>query len=157
MSNPDMTRVTRAPISIDNCGMAKASALLGDKWTLLILREAFYGVLRFADMQADIAIPKAALSNRLAKLVAAGVLTKQPYQDPNARTRYEYHLSAAGRDVSTVLIALMNWGDTHLADGQPSIALIDKSTGQGVRAGLLDDNGNPVVPAQISAQIPKPS
>jgi len=94
--------------------MALAAQLLGDKWTLLVLREAFYGVQRYDDMLQDLGAPRATLTNRLTKLVAAGILNKQAYQETGDRERFGYQLTDAGRDLANTLIALTEWGETHL-------------------------------------------
>jgi DNA-binding HxlR family transcriptional regulator len=94
--------------------------VIGDRWTLLILRDVFRGVRRFSQLQADLGIARNLLADRLAKLVGHGVLEKIPYQ---ARpVRHEYRLTAKGADLSTALIALMGWGDRWYAtNGAPTI------------------------------------
>jgi DNA-binding HxlR family transcriptional regulator len=101
------------------CSIARAMEILGERWTFLILREAFYGVRRFSDMQRNLGIARNILSTRLQSLVGAGVLERVPYQeDP---PRYEYRLTAAGRDLYPSIVTLMRWGDRHLGgdDGPP--------------------------------------
>jgi DNA-binding HxlR family transcriptional regulator len=89
--------------------MALACDLLGDRWTMLIIREAFYGVSRFDDLQSDLGIPRGMLSDRLKKLVNLGILERRPYREGTARARAEYHLGARGADLGIPLIALMQW------------------------------------------------
>jgi DNA-binding HxlR family transcriptional regulator len=94
------------------CSIARAMEILGERWTFLILRECFYGVRRFSDMQRNLGIARNILSTRLQSLVAAGVLERVPYQaDP---PRFEYRLTEAGRDLYPSIVTLMRWGDRHL-------------------------------------------
>ena len=98
----------------DPCSIGRTLELIGEKWSLLVLREVFSGVRRFDDLQRRIGAPRQVLSARLATLVAAGVLRRHPYQDPGRRTRYEYRLTAAGMDLYPVLVGLLRWGDRYL-------------------------------------------
>ncbi len=94
-----------------DCSIARALEVIGERWTLLIVRDAFYGVQRFNDFQAHLDIPKAVLSDRLGGLVKDGVLERRP--DPSHAGRHLYELRAAGRDLWPVLHALLVWGDHH--------------------------------------------
>jgi DNA-binding HxlR family transcriptional regulator len=96
--------------------------LLGDQWTLLVLREAFYGVTRFDQFHISLGIARNTLTERLDRLVGAGLLTRARYQDKPAR--YEYLLSDMGTDFLPALLALMHWGDRWLDDGSgPPVAV----------------------------------
>ena len=90
--------------------------LLGDWWTPLVLREAFYGVRRFDDFQRELGIARNTLTDRLHRLVGEGLLEKQPYQ--REPTRYDYVLTEKGRDFFGVLAAMSRWGDRWLAGGK---------------------------------------
>ncbi|MBA2323151.1 MAG: helix-turn-helix transcriptional regulator [Pseudonocardiales bacterium] len=94
-----------------DCALARALEVIGERWTLLIVRDAFYGVRRFNDLQAHLDVPKAVLSDRLSGLVEDGVLERRP--DPEHRGRHLYELTAAGRDLWPVLHALLSWGARH--------------------------------------------
>jgi DNA-binding HxlR family transcriptional regulator len=94
-----------------DCSLARALEVIGERWTLLIVRDAFYGVRRFNDFQAHLDIPKAVLSDRLSGLVEDGILRRSP--DPQHAGRHIYELAAAGRDLWPVLNALLVWGDRH--------------------------------------------
>ena len=94
-----------------NCAIGAAVAILGERPTFLVLREAFNGVRRFADMQRRTGIPRQVLSDRLGRLVEEGLLRKMPYQDSGQRSRHEYRLTAKGLDLYPVLVGLMQWGD----------------------------------------------
>ncbi|MHA6757655.1 winged helix-turn-helix transcriptional regulator [Streptacidiphilus sp. PAMC 29251] len=96
------------------CTVARTMDLLGDWWTPLVLREAFYGIRRFDEFQQGLGIARNTLSDRLRRLVEEGLLDKQPYQtDP---LRYDYVLTEKGEDFFPVLVAMMRWGDRWLAD-----------------------------------------
>src|SRR5262245_60242931 len=97
------------------CSIARTMDLLGDQWTLLVLREAFYGVTRFDQFQTSLGIARNTLTERLDRLVGAGLLERVRYQVKPAR--YEYVLTVMGRDFFPALTAIMRWGDRWLDDG----------------------------------------
>ena len=101
------------------CPIGRAAEVLGDRWTLLILRNATVGTTRFDDFKSDLGIADNILSNRLGRLVDAGLMTKVPYRD-NGRSRNEYRLTSAGADVLPLLHALAAWGQQHTEPGQPA-------------------------------------
>jgi len=90
---------------------------VGDRWTFLVLREAFFGVRRFTDFQRNLGVARNLLSDRLGQLVANGIMVRQPYQE--RPVRYEYRLTDKGRDLYGITVALMRWGDRWLADTPP--------------------------------------
>jgi DNA-binding HxlR family transcriptional regulator len=94
-----------------DCALARALEVVGERWTLLIIRDALYGVRRFNDFQAHLDIPKAILSDRLNGLVSDGVFERLP--DPDHRGRHLYQLSQAGKDLWPVIHALLVWGDRY--------------------------------------------
>jgi DNA-binding HxlR family transcriptional regulator len=103
------------------CSVARTVSVIGDRWTLLILRDCFLRVRRFEDFQARLGITRHVLADRLRKLVKAGVLRKVPYQ---ARPkRHEYRLTDKGLDLHAVLLAIVHWGDVHMAGkgGRPML------------------------------------
>jgi DNA-binding HxlR family transcriptional regulator len=104
-----------------NCTIAAALAIVGERSTFLVLREAFHGVRRFDDMQRRTGLPRQVLSNRLSRLVGEGILRKQPYREQGQRPRAEYRLTDKGIELFPVIVALMTWGDTYAAgpDGPP--------------------------------------
>jgi DNA-binding HxlR family transcriptional regulator len=100
------------------CSIARTLELVGERWTLLILRDVFLGVRRFDDFQRSLGIARNVLTDRLTRLVDEGILERRPYQE--RPERFEYRLTAKGRDLWPVLHALVTWGDTHAApDGPP--------------------------------------
>ena len=98
----------------DACSIARTLELVGEKWSLLVLREVFSGVRRFDDLRRRTGAPRQVLSARLGTLVDAGLLRRHPYQEPGQRTRDEYRLTTAGMDLYPVLVALLRWGDRYL-------------------------------------------
>jgi DNA-binding HxlR family transcriptional regulator len=105
------SKTTPSPRS---CPIARALELFGDRWTLLVLREVFYGVHRFEGFVAMTGAPRDILSGRLARLVDGGLLSKRPYNEGG--TRFEYHLTRKGLASRPILIALGEFGETELPD-----------------------------------------
>lgn len=154
MTAPDSAIIPER-VPVEDCSLAGALALLGDRWTLLVLREAFYGVRRFEDMRRDLGTSRTVLSDRLATLVDAGLLAKEPYREGRQRTRHWYRLTKKGTDLFPALIALMQWGDRHLGKGgQPRLVLCDARTGKPVRAALISEDGEVIThPGNLKAEI----
>jgi DNA-binding HxlR family transcriptional regulator len=94
------------------CSVARTLEVVGEKWSLLAIREVFLGVRRFEEMLANIGAPRDTLANRLRTLVEAGILEKRRYSERPPRD--EYVLTDAGRDLYPVILSLMQWGDKHL-------------------------------------------
>ena len=142
--------------TLPTCSIARALDLVGDRWALLILREAHRGFTRFADFREVLGIAPNILANRLAALVEAGVLEKHEYRAEGERTRSSYHLTPAGVDLKIVLAALQQWGEVHVprADG-PTVLRRNTRTGGLATVGFLDENGEPV-PAEDVAFEPVP-
>lgn len=110
------------------CSIARTLEVIGDRWTLLILRDVFRGVRRFEQLHRDLGIARNLLTDRLGRLVEEGVLVKVPYQD--RPPRYEYRLSPKGADLSPALIALMHWGDRWYAESGPPTVLVHDACGE---------------------------
>src|ERR1700728_4331417 len=108
-----MTAVTSQPRA---CSIARALDVVGEKWALLAVREVFLGNRRFDEMVHRTGAPRDTLAARLRTLTGAGILERRRYCEHPAR--FEYHLTAAGRDLYPVIITLMRWGDQYLADEQ---------------------------------------
>jgi DNA-binding HxlR family transcriptional regulator len=108
------------------CSIAGALDVIGDRWTILVLRDAFRGIRRFDQLQADLGVARNVLADRLARLVDHGVMEKVRYQE--RPPRYEYRLTPKGVDLSPSLVALMRWGDKHLfADDGPPVVLVHEA------------------------------
>ncbi|ALI24270.1 MULTISPECIES: winged helix-turn-helix transcriptional regulator [Mycolicibacterium] len=119
------------PWSDDACPIARTMAVLGQRWAILIIREALLGRSRFSEFREQLGVASDVLSARLAELVAAGILEVEDYQEPGERTRSRYVLTDAGHDLVTVLAALGQWGRKHRATTKRSgYRFIEKSTGE---------------------------
>ncbi|SOY66558.1 winged helix-turn-helix transcriptional regulator [Cupriavidus taiwanensis] len=97
----------------EHCSVARTVSVIGDRWTLLVLRDCFLGVRRFHEFQQRLTISRPMLADRLGKLVEAGVLKKIAYQE--APVRHEYRLTAKGMDLHPIIMAIVHWGDVHMA------------------------------------------
>ena len=104
-----------------DCSIDSTLSVIGDRWTMLVLRDLFRGVRRFEQLRKDLGIAKNILSDRLSKLHEAGIVHQQPYQ--TNPVRYEYFLTQKGIDLSPSLVALMHWGDRWYAKGNPPTIL----------------------------------
>lgn len=106
-------------LDAEECSIARTLSVVGDRWTLLILRESFMRVRRFDQFQERLKITRHVLANRLKKLVDEGVLTRVAYQE--RPERFEYRLTTKGLDLYPVMMSLVHWGDVHMAgaDGPP--------------------------------------
>jgi len=125
--------VKRSSVGHFNCSIARALDVVGEWWSLLVLRDVFMGVRRFEAIQSDLGIARNVLSDRLSTLVDAGVLTKRRYQEhPD---RYEYVLTDMGRELAPVLGALMRWGDRWLSPDGPPMVMLHKECGEPVEWG----------------------
>ncbi len=96
------------------CSLARTVSVIGDRWTLLVLRECFLRVRRFEKFEERLGITRPVLAERLQKLVQAGVLERTRYQERPAR--YEYRLTPKGLDLYPVMMAIVHWGDVHMAE-----------------------------------------
>ncbi|WP_459568748.1 winged helix-turn-helix transcriptional regulator [Cupriavidus sp. 8B] len=119
------------------CSVARTLQIIGDRWSFLILREFFYGVRRFDEFQGRLSIATNILTDRLSRLCAEGVVERMPYQDRPAR--YEYVLTAKGRDLYGSMLVMMHWGDKWLAGGKPPLKLRHRDCGQDVHAIVVCD------------------
>jgi DNA-binding HxlR family transcriptional regulator len=145
--------IVHTQVMARTCSIARSLAVVGERWSLLVVREVALGVRRFAEIQEATGAPPAVLSARLRDLVAAGVLETRPYREPGARSRLEYRLTDAGRSLQPVLTALKDWGDAHLCDerGIPVVTL-HAECGAAVHAAMVCDNGHVVGPRELRAQ-----
>ena len=110
------------------CSIQRSLEILGDRWTILIMRDAFRGIRRFDDFRRDLGIARPVLADRLKQLVDAGVLERRQYCDRPPRD--EYRLTPMGADLSPTLVALMRWGDAWLSDDGPPTTLIHDVCGE---------------------------
>lgn len=137
-------------------------AVLGERWTLLVVREVGLGVRRFDELAEATGAPRAVLSDRLRRLVEAGVLDQRGYQVPGTRPRREYALTAAGLDLVPVLAAMVDWGEQHLPDGAgPEVGYFHNGCGGRLTARLVCQCGAQVEPgpqliASVNRLVPQP-
>ncbi|NMN98162.1 winged helix-turn-helix transcriptional regulator [Antrihabitans stalactiti] len=137
------------------CSIGKAMEVVGTRSAILILREALYGTTRFDDFAQRVGITQAVAATRLKDLTAAGLLDKQPYQEPGQRTRYEYILTEKGADLLPVVMALMQWGDKHLqgAEGAP-LSVVEAATGEPIRVEVRGADGAVTDVSELRLQLP---
>jgi DNA-binding HxlR family transcriptional regulator len=132
------------------CSVSRTLSVIGDRWTLLILRDCFLKVRRFDDFQARLGIGRPILADRLQKLVDSFVLTKVAYrQNP---TRYEYRLTQKGLDLYPVIMAIVHWGDTHMA-GKRGRPLLHRHAACGHHfdpVQVCSECGEPLDPRQVT-------
>lgn len=130
------------------CPVARAVDVLGDRWALLIVRDAFDGITRFGEFQRSLGAAKNILTTRLRALVDAGVLEVVPAVDGSAY--HEYALTDRGRDLFSLVVALRQWGEDHLfADSEPHSELLDATDQRPLRRlAVLDTHGRAVSPAE---------
>ncbi len=128
--DPGLTRYTgrvkHEELAEKECAIARTWAVIGERWTMMILRECFRGVRRFEDIQAKLQIGRNVLTDRLQLLVHEGVLERRPYQE--RPTRHEYVLTQKGEDLYPVLLAMLRWGNRYKVD-DPPLQLVHKNCG----------------------------
>jgi len=132
-----------------SCSIAGALDALGDTWSILVLRELFFGVRRFSEMLTDLGISRSVLTDRLARLVELGVVRTEPYQEPGERVRNQYRLTRKGVRLLPVMVGLMEWGDEFVNTGHPPVSLQERETGEEVRVELRTTSGRRVEPNQL--------
>lgn len=145
----------------ETCAIARTVDVLRDPWSFLVLREAFGGVTRFADFRDALSIASDVLADRLAALVAAGILRRETYQDEGSRPRADYHLTAAGFDLLPVIGALQQWGDRHLPDHRgPTVVRRRVGSDEPLDVAFVDHHGHRVdldeVTFERTAAYPNP-
>jgi DNA-binding HxlR family transcriptional regulator len=145
--------IDREEFDASRCSVARALEVMGDKWSLLLLREAFYGVRRFDDFQEHLGIARNLLGARLRKLVQDGLFERRPYQLTGSRPREEYRLTQMGKDLFPAIIALMQWGDRWLAGRRgPPVTVEHNGCGEPVQAVLMCSRGH----ARLTARDTRP-
>jgi DNA-binding HxlR family transcriptional regulator len=134
------------------CSIARALEVVGDRWTLLVIRDIALGHRRFDQLLAGLGVASNVLSARLSRLVTEGVLERVPYSERPAR--FEYQLTPKGRELAPTLLALMQWGDRHLSDKPPRIAR-RRSDGAAVSVRVVAEDGSLVEPDELEL-VPGP-
>jgi len=135
------------------CSVARTLSVVGERWTLLILRDAFFGTRRFDEFQHNLGITRHRLSERLGKLVEHGVLVKVPYND--RPVRYEYRLTRKGLGLYPVLMSLTRWGDEWMDDGEGvPLEYVHLACGNRTTPTLTcSECGEPLRPEEVTPRI----
>lgn len=132
------------------CPIARSLAVVGEKWALLIVRDALAGASRFAQFRASLGIAPDMLADRLGKLVDQGILERRSYREPGERARDEYVITPTGRELAPALAALAGWGVAHLPVAESSpFRFVDTATGSPAGAGFTDADGRAVPLANV--------
>ncbi|MES2599726.1 MAG: helix-turn-helix domain-containing protein [Pseudomonadota bacterium] len=152
----DAPLIRRSPVPPSDCNLWKAFELIGDRWILVILRSALYGVRRFDDFQNELDIPRSVLSNRLARLVENGLMERRDYREEGQRARIEYPLTKKGQSLGLSFTALTEWSDHWIGNGSGPLALRSKTTGQKLAVALVDERGKPVKKDDVETVITLP-
>lgn len=145
---------TPAVDTLSRCSIARSLEVLGEKWTLLIVRNAFMGQTRFSQFRDGLGIAKDVLADRLATLVDIGVMERRAYREPGERERFEYVLTPAGAQLKLVLGSLIGWGDENRPSGfGPSSIYIEAATGDEVHLEFRTADGRAVALENVSAIV----
>ncbi len=144
----------RTDLSQERCSIGRTLGLVGEWWSLLIIREALLGVTRYDEFQRRLGISRNALTDRLRKLVEGGVLARQPVAE-GAR-REEYVLTEMGGDLVTVLVAMRQWGDRWLSQPDaPLLRMVETATGRPVaKLEVMSDDGRRLSRAELRLAAP---
>jgi DNA-binding HxlR family transcriptional regulator len=137
------------------CPIARSLERVGEWWSILILRDAVYGLKRFDEFQKSLDIAPNMLTRRLSALVKSGLLKRQRYSDKPPR--YEYVLTDRGRDFRPVLVSLFAWGNKHFAPEGPSVLLVDSKTGAVAEPIVVDRGSGRPIPGPGYSLIPGPA
>lgn len=137
----------------ERCSVDRALGVIGTRSAMLIMREAYYGAHKFDEFARRVGITDAVAAARLKHLCTAGLLRREPYQEPGQRTRYEYHLTEMGRDLLPALLALMQWGDRYLSGPSgPPLALRHAECGTAAQVHVTCAEGHEVPLAELSVR-----
>ena len=129
--------------SVENCTIARALEVVGDRATFLVLREVSCGVRRFDDMRVRTGMSRQVLSDRLVRLVEEDLLRRHPYQEPGQRVREEYRLTEKGFALFPVLVSLLEWGNRYVADAEgPALDVVHRGCGEPVHPMLGCESGH---------------
>jgi DNA-binding HxlR family transcriptional regulator len=140
-----------------NCSIARTLEIVGEKWTILILREIWYGSSRFGELEHVLGCPRNLLAARLQMLVEQGILATETYRDPGSRGRQRYVITPEGMDLLPAVLGLMRWGDRYQADPEgPAVLTRHRGCGAHVDVQLRCDQGHPVQTEDIES-VPGPA
>jgi DNA-binding HxlR family transcriptional regulator len=132
---------TLEPTPFDlRCSIARSLKLVGEKWTLLLIRDAFRGLERFSEFRESLGVSTDILSDRLATLVDHGIMERRSYREDGSRERHSYHLTERGRELRLLLVALGEWGDRHFPTEFGPVTLYrDTETDEPLTVGFVSD------------------
>ena len=136
------------------CSIARALELVGERWTLLIVRDAFLGRCRFDEFQDSLGVARNVLADRLSRLVEHGIFERVRYCE--RPERFEYRLTRKGRDLNVALTALRQWGDEHLSE-RPPMLLRTRADGTPVVAALVPEGTDVLAPRDVELVVNRPS
>jgi DNA-binding HxlR family transcriptional regulator len=143
--------VKRSSFAGMQCSIAQTLEIVGDPWTLLIVRDAFFGLRRFDQFQQSLGIPRATLAARLATLVDHGIFEMQEYDSRPPRS--EYVLTAKGSALRPILISMLQWGDRWSGLPEPPVTLVDRDSGAPVSPRYVDErSGRPLDELHVVAR-----
>ncbi|MFF1443168.1 winged helix-turn-helix transcriptional regulator [Streptomyces sp. NPDC058295] len=149
-SDPRLNRDT------SNCSIARTLEVVGEKWTLLILREVWYGSSRFSDFERVLGCPRNLLATRLRMLVDEGILVTETYKEPGSRSRPKYVITPKGMDLVPAVMGLLQWGDRYRADPEgPAMLTRHRGCGAHVHTQIRCSEGHPVQADDVES-IPGP-
>lgn len=129
---------------VDVCGIFKITEILNDRWTILLLREAFYGVTKFNDFLENTGISKQVLTDRLKHLVQLEIFELSIYKEVGVRERKEYLLTKKGKSLNIVLLAMLESGGNFIEEGKDVVKVFDKSTDEELKLKLVDSSNQVV-------------
>lgn len=139
----------------DHCQVRRALDVVGEKWSLLIVRDALRGMTKFSEFRSSLGAPSDVLTTRLNRLVDQGILVRLPYREPGARERHEYRLTPAGEGLRLVIAALIQWGDEFApAPAGKASLVVDAESREPVALRFVGDEGTVVDHATI---VPGPA
>lgn len=140
-----------------NCSIARTLDVVGEKWTILILREVWYGSSRFGEFERVLRCPRNLLAARLRMLVEEGILETQTYQVPGSRSRPKYVMTRKGMDLAPAVLGLLRWGDRYRADPEgPAVLTRHRGCGARVSVQIRCELGHPVATEDIES-VPGPA
>lgn len=140
-----------------NCSIGRTLEVIGEKWTILILRDIWYGAHRFSDLERVLGCPRNLLSERLKKLVENGILATELYQEEGSRSRHRYVITQKGVDLVPAVLGLLQWGDRFRADAEgPAVLVSHKDCGAPLHVEVRCEAGHQVSPKEVE-MAPGPS
>jgi DNA-binding HxlR family transcriptional regulator len=154
---PDADLDPRLDRDTSNCSLARTLEIIGEKWTILILREIWYGSSRFGEFARVLGCPRNLLAERLRMLVEEGILAVETYKEPGSRSRPKYVITPMGMDLVPAVLALTRWGDRYRADPEgPAVLARHRDCGARIDVQMRCEQGHPVQAHDIES-VPGPA